>query len=131
MMALEFDFKAVTEGLDEAGQEYRDALDKGFQRAGIAMVTRFQEEQLSGRRTPRVGLTSRTGTLRASLRQAVTTSGDEVRSTITNRGASYWAYHQDGAGHNPKRLYFEEEFQDPGEKVYATEVERAFQAVAG
>lgn len=131
MMALEFDYKAMTAGLDEAGEEYRDALDKGFQRAGIAMVTRFQEEQLSGRRAPNFGLNIRTGNLRASLRQAVTTSTGEVRSSITNRGASYWAYHQDGAGHNPKRLYFEEEFQDQGERVYASEVERAFAAVAG
>lgn len=131
MLMLEWDFKSMVAGLNEASEDYRDALDKGFQRAGVSMVRRFQEEQLSGRRAPGFGLNVRTGNLRGSIRSSVTTSGDEIRSSITNSGAQYWAYHQDGAGNNPKRLYFEEEFLDPGERVYATEVEGAFAAVTG
>lgn len=125
MMSFSFDFESLFQGLKDAGDEYREALDKGFQKAGLAMVHKFQDEQLSGRKSGDIALNVRTGNLRDSLKTVVTTQADEVQSLIYNQGAQYWAYHQDGSDRLKKRLFIEEDFEFSGEKMYTSAVEMA------
>ena len=124
-----FDFGPVVEGLDKAGEEYRHALDIGFARAGLAMVHKFQDEQLSGRTAGDLGLNVVTGTLRDSLKSLVTTEADTVTAMVYNRGAMYWDYHQSGTDRLKKRLFFDEDWQDSGEKIFASQVDIAMDVI--
>ena len=125
MMRLSFDWEALTKGLESASEDYKQALDIGFQKAGLAMVHKFQDEQLSGRKSGNIALNVRTGRLRDSLKTLVTTQTDEVHGLIYNQGAQYWAYHQDGSDRLKKRLFIEEDFEFSGEKMYTSAVEMA------
>lgn len=125
MMALTFDWESLTHDLDDAGEEYRKALDDGFQKAGISMVRKFQDEQLSGRKAGNVSLNIVTGRLRDSLKTNVTTQAGQLESMIYNSGAQYWAYHQDGTDRLKKRLFIEEDFEFSGMKMYESSVEMA------
>ena len=125
MMSLTFDWQALVKGLDEAGEEYREALDLGFQKAGLSMVHKFQDEQLSGRVSGDIGLNVKTGNLRDSLKAFVTTQTGQIESLIYNQAAQYWAYHQDGTERLKKRLFIEEDFEFTGEKLYSSAVEMA------
>lgn len=130
MMTLSFDFDALAEELKEAGEDYRGALDKGFQKAGLAMVHKFQDEQLSGRKAGDIALNVRTGNLRDSIKTLVKTQSDEVHGVVFNQGAQYWAYHQDGSERLKKRLFMEEDFEVSGEKLYSSAVEMALGTLA-
>lgn len=130
MMTLSFDFEALAEELKEAGEDYRDALDKGFQKAGLAMVHKFQDEQLSGRKAGDIALNVRTGNLRDSIKTLVKTQSDEVHGVVFNQGAQYWSYHQDGSERLKKRLFIEEDFEVSGEKLYSSAVEMALETLA-
>ena len=125
MMQLDFDWAALTADLDQAGEEYRAALDTEFQRAGLAMVHKFQDEQLSGRKSGDIALNVRTGNLRDSIKTMVTTQAEQVEGIVYNRGAQYWGYHQDGTERLKKRLFLEEDFEASGEKLYSSAVELA------
>lgn len=125
MMSLTFDWEALTKNLDEASEEYQQALDQGFQKAGLAMIHKFQDEQLSGRTGGDLGLNIRTGNLRDSLKTNVTTQAGQLEGVIYNKGATYWAFHQDGTDRLKKRLFLEEDFEYSGEKMYSSAVEMA------
>ena len=125
MMSLSFDWEALTKDIEAASEDYKQALDIGFQKAGLAMVHKFQDEQLSGRKSGDIALNVRTGRLRDSLKTLVTTQTDEVHGLIYNQGAQYWAYHQDGSDKLKKRLFIEEDFEFSGEKMYTSAVEMA------
>jgi hypothetical protein len=125
MMELSFDWVTLNSELDKAGEEYREALDAGFQKAGISMVRKFQEEQLSGRKSGDIYLNVKTGNLRNSLRSMVTSQAGQVEGVVYNQGAQYWGYHQDGTEKHPKRLFIEEDFEVSGEKRYASAVDMA------
>lgn len=125
MMSLSFGWAEMNKEVDQASEEYKAALDVGFQKASLAMVHKFQDEQLSGRRSGDIGLNVRTGNLRDSLKTLVTTQTGELKGLIFNQAAQYWAYHQDDSGRLKKRLFLEEDFELSGEKLYVSAVEMA------
>jgi hypothetical protein len=129
MIDINFNFEEMIQGLDEASGEYQNLLERGFARANLQIIHKFQDEQLSGRRSGDVGLNVRTGNLRDSLHSVVTVDSEAITATIYNRGADYWAYHQDGSDRLRKRLFIEEDFEDSGEKLYSSEIEIAMQAL--
>lgn len=128
-MNLNFEFNLLNGEIEDLSEEYKAALEKGFARAGMNLIYKFQDEQLSGRRSGDVGLNVRTGNLRDSLRSVVTVDSEAITNTIYNRGADYWAYHQDGSDRLRKRLFIEEDFEDSGAKLYTSEIEIAMQVI--
>jgi len=130
MITIRFDIENLVQDADQKSKEFRDLLDEGFKAAGLQIVKQFQEGQLSGRYGTDIGLNIRTGNLRASIKSLVTTDSDTVNSVISNEGAQYWQYHQDGTDKLKKRLFFDEYFEDEGEKLYESSVDLALQAIA-
>ncbi len=126
MIQLTMDVSGILAGLEEKGAEFRDIVAHGFASASATIVERFQDDQLSGR----PGLNIKSGKLRDSIKSMVEIAQDQIKGIVKNEGATYWEYHQLGAGHNPKRLFFYEYFEDQGEKLYTSEIEMAFEKVA-
>lgn len=127
---MTFDFAPMVAGLEQASEDYRRTLDEGFQKAGLAMVHKFQDEQLSGRTGGDIGLNVVTGRLRDSLKNLVTSSAQEIAATVYNTGATYWEYHQLGSDRLRKRLFFDEDWADSGEKMFASAVDIAMDSVS-
>lgn len=130
MISLGFNTEALAQDLKAMGEEYYEALEKGFQKAGLELIHKFQDEQLSGRKSGDIGLNVRTGNLRDSLKNVVTTQAGMIEGLIYNRAADYWSYHQDGSERLKKRLFLEEDFEVSGEKLYSSAVEMAMDAIA-
>ena len=130
MVVFHNNFQEVIAGLKADLEDYRATLEQGFAKAGRLLVDRFREQQLSGRSAGDMGLNIRTGNLFQSLRSLTEIEPRTIRSIIFNRGAQYWAYHQDGTGTLPKRLTLEEDFEDEGSKMFTRVVEQALEAWA-
>jgi hypothetical protein len=61
-------------------------------------------KDVSGRKTNDMGLNIRTGNLLMSLAAYSKRLAQTIMAAVYNTNASYWYYHEVGAGHNPKRL---------------------------
>lgn len=101
-------------------------LEKGFAEASQAIAADFRIRQLSGRTRGDVGLNVQTGNLRSSLSGDGMRDGMDIVGTVSNSGATYWEYHQDGSGRLKKRLFFYERFATEGLRRYTSVAEKAF-----
>lgn len=123
------EFQSAIDFLINRNEDWRDRASRAMGQGGADVVEMFRKEQLSGRNGDDTGLNIRTGNLYNSLQSDVETIGNVITSTISNHDAKYWYYHQVGAGHNPKRLSFEELFQDRGLEIYENHLEAALAEV--
>lgn len=129
MVVVHLNTDEVVADLISRKMEYREAMEKGFARAGAAIVDLFRHRWLSGRGSDDLGLNIRTGRLFQSIKSLTEINKDAIRSVVFNSNATYWEYHQLGQG-VPKRLYLEEAFEEDGGKLYTSEMELAFERLA-
>lgn len=119
------DWSAVADGLANRVTDFKESVAKGFATVDNQVVTHFKDDELSGRKADDTGLNIRSGTLHDSIKGVVDVADSQISGTVYNTGARYWEYHQDGAGHNPKRLHFDEYFRNEGLAAYTDVVESA------
>jgi hypothetical protein len=126
MINIETNTLEVMSDLRADNQAFIDDITKGFSGASADMVEMFQREQLSGRKGDDTGLNIRSGTLYRSLSSGANVFGDTITAEVTNLGATYWEYHQEGTERLPKRLFFEESFEADGVPKFEDAIESAF-----
>lgn len=85
---------------------------------------------VSGRKPDDTGLNIRSGRLLASIETLSQPGPGMVTFAVFNSGAPYWAYHQDGAGKNPKRLFWDEFWAVTAPAKVEFAGERVLEAVA-
>jgi len=119
-------FDEVAADLQNRVTAFKENVARGFARVDDKIVNQFRDEQLSGRKGDDTGLNIRTGRLHDSIKSLVEVAEAEITGVIFNTDAPYWKYHQYGEGHNPKRLGFDEYFEDQGLQAYTEAVESAF-----
>lgn len=116
----------IAKDFSKANDELLGDLEKGFSEASQAIAADFRIRQLSGRTRGDVGLNVRTGNLRSSLSGDGMRDGLDIIGQVSNSGAQYWEYHQDGSARLKKRLFFYETFAKDGPRRYSSVVEMAF-----
>lgn len=119
------DWTQAADHLESKVTEFKADVAAGFAKVDRQVEDQFRDEQLSGRHADDTGLNIRTGRLHDSIKSVVDVANDQIMATVYNTDAPYWEYHQDGAGHNPKRLFFEEYFTSQGLAAYTEVVEAA------
>ena len=129
-MRLDADnWDASAEAIRSKVTEFKVTVASGFAVVDNQVVDQFKDEQLSGRHADDTSLNIRTGRLHDSIKSVVDVADDKISGTVFNTDAKYWEYHQDAAGHNPKRLFFEEYFTSHGLAAYTDVVEGALHEV--
>ncbi len=121
------DWNAVADDLQNRVTDFRSTVAAGFATVDGQVVDHFKNDELSGRKADDTGLNIRKGTLHDSVKSLVEVENHQIAGVVYNVGAPYWEHHQDGAGHNPKRLNFSEYFQDQGLAAYTDVVEFALE----
>lgn len=111
-------------GIKESRAEFVEDIDAGFEAAGDAVAEKLRSD-VSGRKPDDTGLNIRTGTLFNSIETFAQRSPDGMTSAVFNQGADYWRYHEQGAGANPKRLFWGDYWNQSAPKLYETAVNEA------
>jgi hypothetical protein len=130
MITIAVDVQQMIRDLEEVGRATEDAVFTAMQAAGEEIALRFRMDQLSGRSGDNKGLNIITGRLHSSVTSEAMIAAGKVHSLIKNEGARYWYWHQIGSGNLPKRLFFDEFFEEKGPDIYTTMIEEALSKVA-
>lgn len=117
------DWEIAADEIATLATRFKQSVAEGFARVDNQIVTQFKDVQLSGRRAGDVGLNIGKGTLHLSIKSLVEVADDKIAGVVYNTGAPYWEYHQYAMGHNPKRLTFDEYFQEQGLAGYTKVVD--------
>ena len=120
-------FEAIAAGLKAREKAFVEAVGIGFEKTADEIAGNLLKDQLSGRKADDTGLNIKTGTLYDSIHSMVDIEDAKITADVYNTGAQYWEYHQEGAGHNPKRLFFDEYFEAQGLQMYEEAMEEALE----
>ena len=130
MINLQADFSEAVAKFRALAQEFRASVAQGFSEVSRRIAEKFRNEDLSGRKSDDTGLNIRTGRLHDSIKSEVEIAENKISGVVYNDDAPYWEFHQKGMGFNPKRLFWEEEFEAAIGNEYAAVVSEAEQAMA-
>lgn len=131
-ISIELSLGDVIHEAVKALEVYRAKVEASFERVGEQVKGRIQSELLSGRDKNDMGLNVITGTGRASWVVTQDPGEYDIQQFVYNLDrAFYLSYHEDGAGHNPKRLDIENgEMRDYAEDRYIDEAINALNILA-
>ena len=130
MIGLMLDIAPAVRKMGRWQKDVELALGLGMSRGGNVMAAVLRDDQLSGRHGDDTGLNIKTGRLHDSIKAETEAAGVTFTSTVYNRAATYWYWHQIGTDRLPKRLFFEEDFAESGPEIYETEIDLALAGVA-